>query len=338
MPSPLRVLHLEDSPRDAEVIRHKLDAEGVSCDITLVSTKNGFEAALTREPFDLILCDYNLPGYDGISALTYAQQTRPDVPVILISGTVGDEEAVRCLHLGATDYLLKDRLERLASAVERAIREAQIQCTRKSAEAALVDLRDAIDEHAIVAVTDTRGTITFVNDKFCDVSGYSREELVGQNHRLINSGHHPKECMRDLWTTIKEGTAWHGEIKNKAKDGSFYWVDTTIVPFLNDDGTPRQYMAIRGVITERKEAELAMRAEHERAQRFLDRAEVILLKLDVDGRIVLVNRYGCSILGWPANELLGRVWFDTCIPARVRDVVHECLSSEIGKSLEFELQ
>src|SRR5664279_4285435 len=125
MPSPLRVLHLEDSPRDADVIRYKLDAEGVSCDITLVRTKDGFEAALTQQTFDLILCDYNLPGYDGISALTYAQRLRPDVPVILVSGTVGDEEAVRCLHLGATDYLLKDRLERLGSAVKRAIQEAE---------------------------------------------------------------------------------------------------------------------------------------------------------------------------------------------------------------------
>ena len=112
------------------MIRHKLDAEGVSCDITLVSTKDGFEAALTQEPFDLILCDYNLPGYDGVTALTHAQQARPDVPVILISGMVGDEEAVRCLQLGATDYLLKDRLERLGSAVKRAIQEAETRRTR----------------------------------------------------------------------------------------------------------------------------------------------------------------------------------------------------------------
>ena len=134
MLGPLRVLHLEDSPRDAEVIRHRLNAEGVSCEIILVSTKDGFEAALTREPFDVILSDYNLPGYDGISALTYAQRTRPDVPVILISGTVGDEEGVRCLHLGATDYLIKDRLERLAPAVERAIQEAEARrsCDRAS--------------------------------------------------------------------------------------------------------------------------------------------------------------------------------------------------------------
>src|SRR5580704_15493572 len=136
MPSPLRVLHLEDSPRDADVIRHKLDAEGVSCDITLVSTKDGFEATLTQQPFDLILSDYKLSGYDGISALTYAQQTRPDVPVILISGTVGDEEGVRCLHLGAIDYLLKDHLERLVPAVHRAIHEAEAHAQADRGKAA----------------------------------------------------------------------------------------------------------------------------------------------------------------------------------------------------------
>ena len=119
----------------------------------------------------------------------------------------------------------------------------------------LKNIQYALNESAIVAITDKTGVLTFVNDRFCETSKYSREELIGSYQNIVNSGYHSREYFKEMWRTIGNGKIWQGEIKNRAKDGTFYWVDTTIVPFLNEKGKPYEYIAIRYEITQRKEYE-----------------------------------------------------------------------------------
>ena len=198
--------------------------------------------------------------------------------------------------------LVSSVANQLGLVIQRKRAEEELRTSLKD----LSDLKFALDRAAIVAITDARGVITYVNDKFCELSQYSREELMGQTHRLINSGYHPQEFYQDLWSTISTGKVWQGEIKNRAKDGMYYWVDTAIIPFLDDRGKPFQYLTIRFDITERKRAEEALWETNQRLQAVIQAAPVAIDILDLYGNVQLWNPEAERLFGWSEQEALGR--------------------------------
>ena len=207
----------------------------------------------------------------------------------------------------------------------------------KKSHAFLHFLQKSLDEHAVVTIANRAGDITYVNDKFCEVSGYVKDEVIGKNHRILKTDEHPPEFFAQLWATISSGETWHGVIKNKRKDGSFYWVDTTITPFLDDDGKPWQYVAVRTNITQQIAIENSLKESHER-YRTLSELTPFALGIVQEGAWVYTNQAAIKMFGVTSEgELLNHPITDV-VPDDNQHLVLMALRQACAKQEPMPLQ
>lgn len=202
--------------------------------------------------------------------------------------------------------------------------------------------RFAMDQHAIVSITDIKGKITYTNQKFCDISGYSKEELMGHDHRIINSKYHPREFFVELWNTIANGHVWHGEICNKSKGGELYWVESTIVPFLDKSGQPFQYISIRTDITETKRLTEKILAKEREYRYLIETVKQVIFRMDLNGQWIFLNPSWEQMTGLPCKESMQKQLTDFAHPDDQHAILHYIVNNaqiaNNAQTLEFRLR
>jgi PAS domain S-box-containing protein len=314
----LRILSLEDDPRDAELIQASLEAEGIACEVTRVDTQPAFQASLEGGRFDLILADYTLPSFDGLSALKLATSNCPDVPFIFVTGTLGEEVAIEALKIGATDYVLKTRLSRLAPSILRALREADERAERKLAEEALRRNEAFLAEAQTLSHTGSFGWNVSSGEIYWSEETYKIfecERAVKPTLELVFQRTHPDD--RDLAKqTIDRATgasaSFDLEHRLLMPDGSVKYIHVLARALETSPGNLEFVGAVTDV-SERNRAEQALRASENNLRRIVDSVPGLMCAMSPAGKIELANRPLLKYFG-KTNEELNR-WSTT-------DVVH----------------
>ena len=255
---PLNLLIIEDNPADFLLLERNLHQNGILVEWRRIDSNVELNDALQTE-WDVVLADFNVPGMDFRKTLLCIQAHHPDLPVIMVSGSVGEETAVELLRLGMVDFILKDHLARLPNAIRRAMVEVNEQRARQAAEMSLHKLAQAVEQSpASIAIIDLNANIEYVNESYLRITGNSREEVIGQNQRVLHSDKTPKSTYDALWTSVTEGRTWQGEFYNKRKNGSEFIAHATIGPIREPNGRITHFVEIKEDITEKKRAEVEM--------------------------------------------------------------------------------
>ena len=305
---PHRLLFIEDNPADFELAELALLREG----ILFVSRREQDVAGVTKalEEFapDLIISDYSLPEFDGLSAMRLCRRIRPGTPFILHTAALDDEGAATCIRAGADDYVLKQNLAHLPFAVNTAIARRNALKGRQEAEEKLTMLSRAVEQSpASIVITDRSGNIEYVNPKFVQVTGHSAEEAIGNTPRILKSGKQSGDFYADMWKTINSGQVWSGEFENKKKNGETYWESASISPIRDHDGAITHFVAVKEDITARRLAEESARRESDLFSHLIGTIPDRVYFKDRDYRFVKVNGSVLRDLGVQSQaDVIGR--------------------------------
>jgi PAS domain S-box-containing protein len=260
----LRILLIEDSAIHAEMLDLELKHHGFACRSHRVDTREGLRDALQHFVPDLVLSDLTMPSFNGEEGLRITREVCPDVPFIFFSGTLGEQRATELLREGATAYVQKPDLARLAVVVGRALRDTGAQRERRRGEDQIRKLSGAVEHSpAGIIITDTAGTIEYVNPKFTEMTGYRAVEVIGEHTRILESGETPPSVYEEMWRTLRDGGKWRGEFHTRRKNGERFWESVSISPIRDDAETITHFVVVKEDITERKNLEAQLR----RAQR-----------------------------------------------------------------------